>query len=107
MISDAKYKSAENIGNKDYLQVLAYMLRFDAKNGFYFYPSTGDTQEHRLQVNKGSTYEKNVVPRNDVCVVKLGLGIPDCTGTYKEFVKNVKDKEAIFKAASRSCTFRE
>lgn len=99
VIGDAKYKPAENIGNKDYLQVLAYMLRFDAKNGFYFYPSTGDTQEHRLQVNKGSTYEKNVVPRDDVCVVKLGLTIPECDGTYDEFVEQIKVKESNFKAA--------
>lgn len=101
VIGDAKYKPAENIGNKDYLQVLAYMLRFDARKGFYFYPSTGDTQEHRLQVNKGSTYEENVMPRNDVCVVKLGLGIPECNGTYEEFVEQIKVKESNFKAALR------
>ncbi|WP_370826728.1 hypothetical protein [Fournierella massiliensis] len=103
VIGDAKYKPAENIGNKDYLQVLAYMLRFDAKNGFYFYLSTGDAQEHRLQMNKGSTYEKNVVPRNDVCVVKLGLGIPDCTGTYKEFTQKVRIAETVFQARLAEC----
>lgn len=31
IIADAKYKPIDNIGNKDYLQVLAYMFRFDAK----------------------------------------------------------------------------
>lgn len=103
VIGDAKYKPAENIGNKDYLQVLAYMLRFDAKNGFYFYPSTDDTQEHRLQVNKGSTYEKNVVPRNDVCVVKLGLGIPECNGTYEEFTQKVRIAETVFQARLAEC----
>ena len=103
VIGDAKYKPAENIGNKDYLQVLAYMLRFDAKNGFYFYPSTDDTPEHRLQVNKGSTYEKNVVPRNDVCVVKLGLGIPECNGTYEEFTQKVRIAETVFQARLAEC----
>ena len=33
VIADAKYKPIDNIGNKDYLQVLAYMFRFDAKKG--------------------------------------------------------------------------
>lgn len=103
VIGDAKYKPAENIGNKDYLQVLAYMLRFDAKNGFYFYPSTGDTQEHRLQMNKGSTYEKNVVPRDDVCVVKLGLGVPECNGTYEEFTQKVRIAETVFQARLAEC----
>lgn len=31
IIADAKYKPIDNIGNKDYLQMLAYMFRFDAK----------------------------------------------------------------------------
>ena len=38
IIADAKYKPIDNIGNRDYLQVLAYMFRFDAKAGFYLYP---------------------------------------------------------------------
>ena len=38
VIADAKYKPIENIGNRDYLQVLAYMFRFDAKSGYYLYP---------------------------------------------------------------------
>ena len=38
IIADAKYKPVDNIGNRDYLQVLAYMFRFDAKAGYYLYP---------------------------------------------------------------------
>lgn len=38
IIADAKYKPIDNIGNRDYLQVLAYMFRFDAKAGFHLYP---------------------------------------------------------------------
>lgn len=38
IIADAKYKPIDNIGNRDYLQVLAYMFRFDAKTGYYLYP---------------------------------------------------------------------
>ena len=99
VIGDAKYKPAKNIGNKDYLQVLAYMLRFDAKQGFYFYPNTDDVQEYKLKVNKGSTYERNVEPRENLCVVKLGMNIPMCIGTYAEFVEKIKIEEFNFKAA--------
>lgn len=35
IIADAKYKPIDHIGNKDYLQILAYMFRFDAKLGYY------------------------------------------------------------------------
>ena len=38
MIADAKYKPIDNIGNRDYLQLLAYMFRFGAKAGYYLYP---------------------------------------------------------------------
>lgn len=40
IIADAKYKPVENIGNKDYLQVLAYMLRFDAKKDIICIPKS-------------------------------------------------------------------
>ena len=60
MIADAKYKPIDNIGNKDYLQVLAYMFRFDAKKGFYFYPEMGEEEDAVMWLNRGSTYEKNV-----------------------------------------------
>ena len=38
LIADAKYKPESNIAGKDYLQVLAYMFRFDARCGYYLYP---------------------------------------------------------------------
>ncbi len=98
MIGDAKYKPAANIGNKDYLQVLAYMLRFDAKKGFYFYPSTNGVQKQYLWVNEGSTYENNVKAREDLCVIKLGLGIPESCGSYKEFAYEMDNAGAVFKA---------
>ena len=50
VIADAKYKPIDNIGNKDYLQVLAYMFRFDAKKGFYFYPEMGEEERALLLV---------------------------------------------------------
>ena len=76
VIADAKYKPIDHIGNKDYLQLLAYMFRFDARAGYYLYPEAGNTEDLRLWMNKGSTYEKNVRPRDNVCVTKHGLKIP-------------------------------
>lgn len=98
VIGDAKYKPAENIGNKDYLQVLAYMLRFDAKKGFYFYPEcTQVAEEHILWVNSGTTYEKNVKRREDTCVIKHGLHIPDHSINYKNFSDQMHLEEITFR----------
>ena len=58
IIADAKYKPIDNIGNRDYLQVLAYMFRFDAKAGYYLYPEAEGSDDLKLWLNRGSTYEK-------------------------------------------------
>ena len=97
VIADAKYKPIDNIGNKDYLQVLAYMFRFDAKQGFYFYPESGNADDLRLQVNKGSSYENNVATREDVCVTKYGLKIPNDAMEYDDFVLKMKVSEEAFR----------
>ena len=59
IIADAKYKPLDNIGNRDYLQVLAYMFRFDAKAGYYLYPEAEGSDDVKLWMNRGSTYEAN------------------------------------------------
>lgn len=97
MIADAKYKPMDNIGNRDYLQVLAYMLRFDAKQGMYFYPDSVHTEDSTLWVNRGSTYEHDVEPRDDICVIKHGLKIPDDATSYPEFVQEMKKSEHNFR----------
>lgn len=63
MIADAKYKPIENIGNQDYLQLLAYLFRFDAKQGYYLYPEAAEGENKTLWLNQGTTYEDNVEPR--------------------------------------------
>jgi len=73
IIADAKYKPSDNIGNSDYLQVLAYMFRFDAKKGFYLYPEDTGSEDRTLYLNRGSSYEDTITPRNDVILVKHGL----------------------------------
>ena len=93
IIADAKYKPVENIGNHDYLQLLAYMFRFDAKKGFYFYPEASSKKEVRLRLNKGSSHEKNVEPRGDVEIIKLGLKIPNDVQNYDDFIKEINESE--------------
>ena len=99
IIADAKYKPIDNIGNRDYLQVLAYMFRFDAKAGYYLYPETEGADDLRLRMNQGSTYEKNVSPREDISVTKHGLIIPRDVQGYSEFIAKIKVHEQDFRAA--------
>lgn len=96
IIADAKYKPIDNIGNKDYLQVLAYMFRFDAKVGYYLYPEAEGSDDLRLRMNRGSTYESDVAPREDISVTKHGLKIPVDAVDYAEFVAKMKAREREF-----------
>lgn len=96
IIADAKYKPIDNISNKDYLQLLAYMFRFDAKKGYYLYPETNDTASLKLWLNRGSTYEKNVMARDDICVIKHGLKIPFGANNYADFVSMINKSESEF-----------
>ena len=96
VIADAKYKPVGNIGNRDYLQVLAYMLRFDAKVGLYLYPDAVGNNDAPLLLNKGSTYEHNVSPRDDICLAKYGLRIPADVKSYDEFVSQINKNETVF-----------
>ena len=99
IVADAKYKPIDNIGNRDYLQVLAYMFRFDAKAGYYLYPEAAGTDDKKLWMNCGSSYEKNVTPRDDVSVTKHGLKIPVDALNYAEFSVRMKTCEQEFKSA--------
>jgi len=93
VIADVKYKPIGNIGNKDYLQILAYMYRFDSKQGFYIYPESSETKPLRLMLNQGSTYENDVATRQDVSVIKLGLRIPALARNYADFSDKMKIAE--------------
>ena len=96
IIADAKYTPIENIGNRDYLQVLAYMFRFDAKVGFYLYPEAEDSDDLKLRLNQGSTYESNVMPRDDISITKHELKVPADAADYDEFVAKMKSSEKEF-----------
>lgn len=99
IIADAKYKPLDNIGNKDYLQVLAYMFRFDAKTGYYLYPEAEGADDRKLFMNKGSTYENNVSLRNDISVTKHGLRIPTDSENYATFAAKMAESELEFTQA--------
>lgn len=97
IVADAKYKPFTNIANDDYLQVLAYMYRFDAKKAFYFYPETNVVANRVLYLNSGSSYENNVQAREDIFLTKQGLYIPNNANSYVEFVSKMKENEALFR----------
>lgn len=95
-IADAKYKPFENIGNRDYLQVIAYMYRFDAKSGYYLYPEANGRCDSKLYLNSGSTYENNVAARDDVVITKHGLKIPTDAISYSDFALKMSEYEQEF-----------
>jgi 5-methylcytosine-specific restriction endonuclease McrBC regulatory subunit McrC len=99
IIADAKYKPLDNIRGDDYLQLLAYMFRFDAKIGYYLYPESKDKNDLRYFLNKGTSYEGNVSPRNDIHVVKHGLKIPNNCINYDDFKTKIKSNENEFVGA--------
>lgn len=101
IVADAKYKPIDNIRRDDYFQLLAYMFRFNAKTGFYFYPSNKDDEKEELFLNEGSTFD-NVKVREDnhrVKLVKLGLRIPkeNEAENFERFETLMKEREDKFK----------
>lgn len=95
LIVDAKYKPIENIRGRDYLQVLAYMYRFDASKGYYIYPDSEGQVPLVLNLNKGSTYENNVSTRDDVNIIKLGFKIPNKSANYDDFKMQIHESELV------------
>ena len=48
-------------------------------------------------MNRGSTYEENVSPRDDISVTKHGLKIPVDAADYDDFVAKMRTCEQEFK----------
>ena len=46
---------------------------------------------------KGITYEDNVLPRDDISVIKCGLHIPNGMQDYTEFTEHMKENENAFR----------
>lgn len=97
IIVDTKYKPLNNIGNKDYLQVLAYMFRFNAKIGFYIYPERDDSENSELKMflNQGTTFDNDIIKQQGISLTKLGLQIPNSQNlNYSEFVQAIRISES-------------
>ena len=97
IIADAKYKPVDNIGNKDFLQIIAYIMRFDSKKGIFIYPEIDDNSTLNLNLNSGLTYENNVMKREDTVIIKYGIKIPKYANRYIDFVEKIylEEKELI------------
>ena len=74
------------------------MFRFDAKSGYYLYPEAEGYNDLKLWMNCGSTYEANVMPRNDISITKHGLKIPVDAKDYSEFIARLKIQEQEFRS---------
>ena len=72
------------------------MLRFGAKRAFYFYPEVDATEDKVFWLNSGISYDKNVQRRDDICLTKHGLHIPQDAASYDEFVKRIRTSETEF-----------
>jgi hypothetical protein len=72
------------------------MFRFDAKQAYYLYPEADGAEDLELILNHGSSFEKNVVPRDDIQVIKHGLRIPKDVDNYSQFVNAIKVSEEEF-----------
>ena len=47
-------------------------------------------------MNRGTTYEADVMPRDDISITKHGLKIPIDVSDYDEFVMRMKTNEQEF-----------
>ena len=47
-------------------------------------------------MNSGVSFEKNIIPREDMKVIKHGLLIPDKVSNYEEFVQSIRQSEKKF-----------
>lgn len=98
VIADAKYKPADNIRNKDYLQLLAYMFRFDSQRGYYLYPDHCERRE-QLLLNRGIANEgKGIVKgREDIALVKYAFSVPsEEFDSYQNFAVEMQSREQTF-----------
>ncbi|HFI0107587.1 TPA: 3-isopropylmalate dehydrogenase [Streptococcus suis] len=93
VVADAKYKPIDNIKGRDYLQLVAYMYRFDARKGFYLFPHSGKTEESKqYELLEGKGQRRN----EPVVVEKLGLTIPQGVASFDEFCQQIERNEQVF-----------
>lgn len=95
-VLDAKYKPLDDKGlcRDDAFQMLAYMFRFDSKNGYLLYPQKNN------DTNKN--YSKNYALFRDasITIQSIGFEIPSLPSLDKDkfeiFIKKMKSAEEAF-----------
>ncbi|PMR92693.1 3-isopropylmalate dehydrogenase [Streptococcus intermedius] len=93
IVADAKYKPIKNIKGADYLQLVAYMYRFNARLGFYLFPNnTNDANINQFNLLQGKGERRDT----KIIVKKVGLEIPQKSSSYDDFVKQIQESEKIF-----------
>lgn len=100
IVADAKYKFNRNIKSQDYLQIVAYLYRFDAKKGYFLYPYSELNETDKLifeVLHLLEGYGPNSRVRQDaVEVIKLGIEIPYKKDSYLEFKEEIRKNEYKF-----------
>ena len=91
-VLDAKYKPLDDKGlcRDDANQMLAYMFRFDSKNGYLLYPQKyNDTNKN---------YSKNYALFRDtsIKIQSIGLMISEACDKYSNFCKKMKIAETAY-----------
>ncbi|MFD1431419.1 5-methylcytosine restriction system specificity protein McrC [Lacticaseibacillus yichunensis] len=104
VIVDAKYKPYGNIGGRDYQQMLAYLLRFESRHGYYLYPEQGARLEHPLLVRQGLDAVPDESGRPDPDAIqhewdldRIGLHIPQDCDDYPAFEAAMAQSEVQLK----------
>ena len=98
VIMDAKYKPIGNIRRDDYLQILAYMYRFNkSPRGAFLYPESNGKERAELCVRRGAEVDGGSIGdsynREDY-VYKIGLQVPsakDADAFRDEMANSEKD----------------
>lgn len=73
-----------------------FTFRFREREGFYLYPEAGGEDDLILWMNRGSTFEADVAPRDDIRITKHGLKIPVDAACYDDFVAKMTLHEQEF-----------
>ena len=100
IIADAKYKPIGNISGDDYLQLLAYMFRFDSKKGYYIYPEKDENNVKKYNLLKGIDVnnKKSSLREGEgkIEIFKMGLIIPQTSEKFNDFCDKMKKNERNF-----------
>src|SRR5699024_4647186 len=98
-VADAKYKRYSVINGRDYLQLVAYMYRFDSKRGYFIYPkSYNDKKEPNESLFLKHGTDKHSVERDDeISVRKVGIRIHYDALTFEEFERRMSEEEMKFR----------